>query len=170
MGLAARIVQRKGKAPRVAYRWDPETDILTGAVKGASLGKNEGLTGSVELEGGDGSFILLDVQGGTISGVEVVVWPDVRTVASLQLPAAADADVVLPGKPAASGVDAVEVDAALAIETNPTESVFRVRVGPARKAEAARVAEGLIVEVDERGEVAGLWLTDVPPFPAEDGS
>lgn len=167
MGLGARVVERKGRVPRITYRWDPETDILTGAVEGGG-GKNSGLTGSVELEGGDGSFILLDVSGGAICGVEVVVWPDVRTVAALQPPATVrEGEVMLPTRRSQPSVAAVEVDTALTIETNPAESVFHVRVGPARRHEVVRVADGLLVEVDEQNEIAGLWLTDVPPFPAE---
>jgi uncharacterized protein YuzE len=170
MGLRARVVERSGKLPKIAYRWDPETDILTGSIKAAAKPTDaEGLTGSVELEGADGSFILLDVQGGAIRGVEVVVWPDVRTVQSLQGPAAArEGEVVLPQQKSASGVDAVEVDTSLTIETNPSESVFRVRLGPARRVETVRVADGLLVEVDEKGEFAGLWLTEVPPFPVDE--
>ena len=63
---------------------------------------------------------------------------------------------------------AVEVDTPLTIDTNADESVFRVRVGAARKVAAVRVAEGLVVEVDERQEIAGLWLVGVPPFPADE--
>jgi len=169
MGLAAKTIERKGKAPRVAYRWDPETDILTGSVKGGGREREDGLTGSVELEGSDGSFILLDVAGGAIRGVEVVVWPDVRTVQGLQAPAeATEADVVLPTRRSQQGIAAVEVDAPLTIETNPAESVFRVRVGPSRKVEVLRVADGLLVEIDEQQELAGLWLVGVPPFPADE--
>ncbi len=170
MGLAARVIERTGKLPTVSYRWDPETDILTGAVKGGGRDKGQdGLTGSVELEGADGSFVLLDVNGGAIRGVEVVVWPDVRTVQTLRPPADPRAgDVVLPQRKAGAALSAVEVDTALTIETNTAESVFRVRVGPARKVETVHVAEGLLVEVDETGEVAGLWLTGVPPFPADE--
>jgi hypothetical protein len=169
MGLGAKLVARRGKAPRINYRWDPETDILTGSVKGASKDKGDGLTGSVELEGTDGSFILLDVSGGAIRGVEVVVWPDVRTVGSLQPPEQAqEADVVLPGRRSQPSVAAVEVDTPLTIETNAAESVFRVRLGPTRKAVPVRVAEGLLVELDDREELAGLWLVGVPPFPHEE--
>ena len=57
---------------------------------------------------------------------------------------------------------------ALTIETNPAESVFRVRVGPSRKAVPVRVADGLLVELDEQEELAGLWLVGVPPFPNEE--
>src|SRR5882724_2263520 len=111
MGLGAKLVERRGKPPRMAYRWDPETDILTGSVKGSAKDGGDGLTGSVELEGSDGSFILLDVSGGAIRGVEVVVWPDVRTVGSLAPPdRAEEGDVVLPGRRSQPSVAAVEVD------------------------------------------------------------
>ena len=168
MPLGARIVERTSRMPRIGYRWDPETDILTGAIKGGVKG-GAGLTGSVELEGSDGSFILLDVAGGSICGVEVVVWPDVRTVPTLAPPAdAAEGEVVLPTRRSQPTVAAVEVDTALTIETNTAESVFHVRVGPARKIGSVRVADGLLVEVDDQNELAGLWLTNVPPFPADE--
>lgn len=168
MGLTANIVARTGKLPHASWRWDAETDILTGALKGGAKGKG-GLSGSVELEGSDGSFILLDVDGGAIRGVEVVVWPDVRTVASLAPPAdATDGDILLPERKAHVAVAALEVDTPLTIETNTAESVFRVRVGPSRRAQAVRVADGLVLEVDERGELAVLWLTGVPPFPQDE--
>jgi len=167
MGLGARIVDKKGRIPHIAWRWDPETDILTGTVKRQAAKEPAGLNGSVELEGGDGSFVLLDVSGGAIRGVEVVVWPDVRTVPDLTAPAdARHGDVELPGRRSQPSVAAVEVDASLAIDTNASESVFHVRVGPARTVTPIQVADGLLVEVDERAELAGLWLTDVPAFPA----
>jgi uncharacterized protein YuzE len=170
MGLAARVEERAGRPPRISYRWDTETDILTGAVKGTHrAAEGGGLSGSVELEGSDGSFILLDVQDGAIRGVEVVVWPDVRTVQTLQPPGKPRAgDVVLPIRKAGEVLAALEVDTALTIETNPGESVFRIRVGPSRRVEAVHVADGLLVEVDEKGEIAGFWLTGVPPFPADE--
>ena len=167
MGLAGRVVERSGRVPHISYKWDAETDILTGSIKSGRK-KPGGLTGSVELEGSDGSFILLDVAGGTICGVEVVVWPDVRT-ASLTVPAQVDeGDVTLPTRRSQPSVAAVEVETVLAIETNAAESLFHVRLGPARKARAVRVADGLLVEVDEQEELAGLWLLDVPPFPADE--
>lgn len=167
MGLGARIVDKKGRVPHIAWRWDPETDILTGAVKRSAAKGTPGLNGSVELEGGDGSFVLLDVAGGAIRGVEVVVWPDVRTVPDLAAPSdARHGDVELPGRRSQPSVAAVEVDASLAIDTNSSESVFHVRVGPSRSVTPIQVADGLVVEVDEHEELAGLWLTEVPAFPA----
>ncbi len=168
MGLGARIVEKKGRVPHIAWRWDAETDILTGTVKRAAAKTAAGLNGSVELEGGDGSFVLLDVAGGAIRGVEVVVWPDVRTVPDLAAPVGArHGDVELPsGRRSQPSVAAVEVDALLAIDTNASESVFHVRVGPTRATAPIQVADGLVVEVDEHQELAGLWLTEVPAFPA----
>jgi len=166
MGLGARIVERKGRTPHIAWRWDPETDILTGAVKRTAGKDAPGLTGSVELEGSDGSFVLLDVHGGKIRGVEVVVWPDVRTVPGLVPPdGAKPGDVELPGRRSQPAVAAVEVDASLSIDADPDESVFHVRVGPVRPVTSVRVADGLAVDVDEEEEVAALWLSLVPPFP-----
>jgi hypothetical protein len=167
MGLAGRVVERTGRVPQISYRWDAETDILTGAIKSGRK-KAGGLTGSVELEGSDGSFILLDVSGGAICGVEVVVWPDVRTAQLAPPSAVEEGDVMLPTRRSQPSVAAVEVDASLTIETNASESVFHVRVGPARRTKAVRVADGLLVEVDEEDELAGLWLLDVPPFPADE--
>jgi hypothetical protein len=167
MGLAARVIEKKGRLPHIAWRWDPETDILTGAVKRTVKKGAPGLTGSVELEGADGSFILLDVVAGLIRGVEVVVWPDVRTVPVLAPPAGAKpGEVDLPTRRSQPSVAAVEVDTILAIDTNADESAFHVRLSAARPATSVQVADGLVVEIDEHGEVSGLWLTGVPAFPA----
>jgi hypothetical protein len=166
MGLGARIIEKKGRLPQIAWRWDPETDILTGALKRAVKKGAPGLTGSVELEGADGSFILLDVVAGLIRGVEVVVWPDVRTTPALTPPAdAKPGDVELPTRRPQSAVAAVEVDTILAIDTDADESVFHVRLSAVRPVTSVQVADGLIAEIDEHDELAGLWLTGVPAFP-----
>src|SRR2546428_3137349 len=85
MSFETRIEPLDGKLPKVSYRWDPETDILSVACKGVA--KASGLNGTVDLEGDDGSFVLLDVAGGVLRGVEVVSWPDdVRTPHTLAVP------------------------------------------------------------------------------------
>ena len=165
MHFEARVEPLEGKLPKVTYQWDPETDILSVAFKGG--GKAGGLNGTVDLEGEDGSFVVLDVAGGTLRGVDVVSWPDdVRTVAGLASPEAMrEARVVFPSRRSQPGVAAVEVDTALVVEKNPTESVFHIRVGRARPAAVLRVADRLLVEVDKQSRLVGLWLLDVPPFP-----
>jgi len=59
----------------VEYRWDADTDILTDAERRCP---GTGMSGSVEIEGSDGSWLIFDVSGGRIAGLEVAVWPDVR--------------------------------------------------------------------------------------------
>ena len=126
-----------------------------------------GLNGTVDLSGADGSFVVIDVAGGCLRGVDVVAWPDdVRTTAELAPPTAAkDGRVVFPSRRSQPGVAAVEVDTALTVEKNPAESVFHLRVGRSRPVIVVRVADRLLVEVDKQARIAGLWFVDVPPFP-----
>ena len=100
-------------------------------------------------------------------GVDVVTWPDdVRTVASLAPPSATkEGQVTFPGRRSQPGVSAVEVDTALTVDKNETESVFHIRVGRQRTATVVRVADHMLVEVDKQSRIAGLWLLEVPPFP-----
>src|SRR2546422_1803985 len=85
MNFEARIEPLDGRLPKVSYHWDPETDILSVACKGA--GKASGLNGTVDLEGNDGSFVVIDVAGGCLRGVDVVTSPeDIRTLDTLDIP------------------------------------------------------------------------------------
>src|SRR5256886_16464405 len=74
MSFETRIEPLDGKLPKVSYRWDPETDILSVACRGVA--RAGGLNGTVDLEGDDGSFVLLDVAGGGLRGGEGGGWPD----------------------------------------------------------------------------------------------
>jgi len=165
MHFEARIEPLNGKLPKVTYRWDPETDILTVACKGVP--KGNGMNGTVDLEGGDGSFVVIDVAGGSLRGVDVVTWPDdVRTVASLQVPEASkEGQVTFPDRRSEPGIAAVEVDTPLTVDKNQNESVFHIRIGRQRPATVVRVADHMLVEVDKQSRIAGLWLLEVPPFP-----
>jgi len=165
MQFEAKIEPLEGKLPKVSYRWDPETDILSLSCKGVV--KGSGLNGTVDLEGADGSFVVIDVAGGALRGVDVVSWPDdVRTVESLAVPDdAKSAAVVFPGRRSQPDVAAVEVDTSLTVERNQNESVFHIRVGRSRPSTVVRVADHLLVELDKQSRLVGLWLLDVPPFP-----
>ncbi|OLC87647.1 MAG: hypothetical protein AUG85_05805 [Gemmatimonadetes bacterium 13_1_20CM_4_66_11] len=165
MHFEARIEPLTGKLPKVSYRWDPETDILTVACKGVP--KGNGMNGTVDLEGGDGSFVVIDVAGGAMRGVDVVTWPDdVRTIASLKPPEASkEGQVTFPGRRSQPGIAAVEVDTALTVDKDQAESVFHIRVGRQRPATIVRVADHMLVEIDKQSRIAGLWLLHVPPFP-----
>ena len=126
--MDARIEPLSGALPSINWRWDSETDILSGAFKGNR--KSGGLTGSVELTDAEGSVAVLDVNNGVICGLDVVVWPEVVPVRELQVPAKlTDGRVVLPARPSRPGVASLEVDTSLSVQTNPLESVFISRSG-----------------------------------------
>jgi hypothetical protein len=168
MHYETKIEPLGGKLPKAAYTWDTETDILSVACKGAA--KGTGLNGTVDLQGDDGSFVVIDVAGGVLRGLDVVSWPDdVRVVADLAAPGGAkDGRVVLASRRSQPGIAAVEVDTALTVEQNGNESTFHIRVGRARPAAVVRVADHLLVEVDAKSRLVGLWLLEVPPFPNVD--
>jgi len=165
MDFEARIEPLGGKLPKASFHWDPETDILSVGCKGVA--KANGLNGTVDLSGADGSFVVIDVVSGCLHGVDVVTWPDdVRTVPVLATPTdMKDGRVVFPSRQSQPGIAAVEVDTALTVEKNAAESIFHLRFGRPRPATVVRVADLLLVEVDKRARIAGLWFLDVPPFP-----
>jgi hypothetical protein len=164
MAFSAKVEKLDGKLPKIVYKWDSETEILSGQFKGGR--KSGGLTGSVDLQGAEGSFVVLDVLSGVVRGLEVVVWPEIAVVEGLQAPEPKlSGQLVMPSRTSQPGVAAVEVDTHLSAEKRSDESVIHLRVGPARKVDVIQLADGLMAEVDPQGNVAGLWLTGVPPFP-----
>ena len=169
MHFETRIEPLRGKLPKVTYRWDPETDILTVACKGASGSgaKGRGMNGTVDLEGGDGAFVVIDVAAGTMRGLDVVTWPeDVHTLAQLAPPEVdKDGQVLFPDRRSQPGVAAVEVDTAITVDKNQQESIFHIRVGAKRPVTVVRIGDNLLVEIDKQSRLAGLWLLEVPPFP-----
>ena len=163
--MEARVEPLTGALPAIGWRWDPETDILSGGFKGNR--KSGGLTGTVELTDAEGSVAVLEVNNGVICGLDVVVWPEVATRTELNVPAQlTDGRVVLPAGGSRSAVSSVEVDTTLSVETNAAESTFHLRIGPRRRVEVVRAADNFYVEVDQQGGLAGFWMTNVPPFSA----
>ena len=58
-------------------------------------------------------------------------------------------------------------DAMLALQevADATERNFHFRLGKPRDSRTVRVARNLLVDVDEKCRIAGLWLLNVPPCP-----
>ena len=166
MSLEVRLEEiREDELPPVDYRWDRDTEILTATLRPS--GVSEGLSGSVDIQGPDGAWLMLEVSGGRLASVEVAVWPDVQSVESLTLPvAAAAARLRVPSRPSQPGVAAVEVDTAIRAVADRAEKTIHFRIGPQRPSRPLHVAHDLFVEVDARSRLSGLWLLNVPPFPA----
>ena len=165
MNVAVHLEPFTGDVSTVAYRWDTDTDILTARLEDAA--PREGMSGSVELEGADGSWLILDVAAGRISGVEVAVWPDVHKHRSLAPPTAIeDALVLIPSPPSQSGIASLEVSTPLMAEADDDERVIHFRVGARRNVRTVRLGRDLLLDVDPQSRIAGLWLLNVPPFPS----
>ena len=163
MNIDTRVEPLEGRLPTVEWRWDVETDILSGGFR-AALGDG-GQEGSVELSDEEGSVVVLDVAGGVLCGLDVVVWPEVDTVPGLAPPAGARSGrVVLPSQSGWQLESAVEVDTTLSVSATPDEKVVHLRIGGRRDVEVVRVADHLLVELDHKRRLAGFWLTEVPPF------
>lgn len=166
MEIAVHVDAGAVELPAVEYRWDADTDILTATIEAGA--KGHGMSGSVEVEGSDGSWLIFDVSGGRIAGVEVAVWPDVRKVAALAPPAdAAPGLVTIPARASQPGVAALEIDTRLVADADASERTIHFRFGAARTVRAVRAARDLIFDVDDRDRMAGVWLLNVPPFPTD---
>src|SRR5262249_59182601 len=95
--IAVQLGPASETPPEVAYKWDSDTEILSAQL--APGWASQGMSGSVGLEGADGSWLILDVSSGRISGVEIAVWPEVRKLPALSPPSQIeDAHVSIPSR------------------------------------------------------------------------
>jgi len=151
----------------VQYTWDPDTDILSAQRSPRTRG-DDSSSATVGLEGRDGSWLILDVAAGRINGVEVAVWPDVRKLPALHPPSQIeDAEVVLPSGNGKADVASLEMETRLVAEADSDQRNFHFRVWAVRLGRTVRVARDLLVDVDEKNRLSGVWLLNVPPCPTE---
>lgn len=166
MKIAVELQPTTRSSADVEYTWDPDTEILSAQVAPRTNG--DGASGSLGVEGRDGSWLILDVQAGRINGVEVAVWPDVRKLPALNPPThVEDADLFVPSTRTGADVASMELETRLVAESDPTARNFHFRLGKPRDSRTVRVARNLLVDVDDKSRIAGLWLLNVPPAPAD---
>ena len=166
MKIAMQIEPESGAPPAVAYRWDPDTEILIATLDEPDAG--DGVSGTVELQGEDGSWLSLDVAHGRLHSVEVAVWPEVRTLSALRPPPEVETvRVTVPLRRPAGPVANVEVDTPLAAEADASERTIHFRLGRGSGTRTVRIARDLLLDVDAGGRLAGLWLLNVPPLPEQ---
>lgn len=164
MALDVHVLAPGGEPPPLAWRWDAETDILSGGFR-PEVGQ-AGYTGTVELNDEEGSIAVLDIAGGVLCGLDVVVWPERVVLDELVVPVAARGGLlVVPSRTARRGVAALEFDTTLSVSVDPSERIFHLRIGTRRPVEPIRVADKLLAEVDAAHRLAGFWLEQVPPQP-----
>lgn len=162
MSVAVRVEPLSGAPSEVEYRWDTDTDILTANLRAHVV--SEGASGSMEIEGIDGSWLILDLTGGSVHGVEVAVWPEVRKRSALAPPTEVTEGRIMVGG-SDGGIAAIEMNTALAAEADETERTIHFRLGGMRQTKTVRIARDILIDVDGRDRIAGVWLLGVPPFP-----
>jgi hypothetical protein len=162
MAVQTTITDATQPLPPFDFHWDVETEILAGRHPVEATG--DGFTVTWELESPTGAVVVLETEGGVLCGIEVVVWPDVDRVPQLVAPhGVATARVGLVPPEGAAGL--IEIETPIGAEATASETLIHVRFGVAG-AQTVRVAENLLVSVDEVGHLAGLWLLDLPLFPS----
>ena len=165
MKIAVQVQPANGSPQKVEYRWDPDTEILSAQLLPPA--KGEGMSGSVGLEGSDGSWLILDVAAGRINGVEIAVWPDVRKMPTLAPPSKVeDAGIVVPSRRSQPDIASLESTTRLLAESDAAQRNFHFRVGKPRETRTIRLAADLLLDLDEKSQISGLWLLNVPPAPA----
>jgi hypothetical protein len=152
-------------APEVAYKWDPDTEILSAQLSPAVAGN--GMSGSVGLEGSDGSWLILDVNAGRISGVEIAVWPDIRRLPALSPPSQIeDVNVSIPSRRSQPNIASMETTTRMIAEADAAQRNFHFRLGKPKLTRTIRLARDVLLDVDDKSQITGLWLLNVPPGPA----
>ncbi len=165
MKIPIQVEPNGGPSPTVEYRWDPDTEILSAQLKPKASG--EGMSGSVELEGSDGSWLILDLNAGRINGVEVAVWPDVHLRNALAPPGAIeDGTVLVPSRRSQPDVASLEIETPMRAEADESERNFHFMLGKQQKIRTVRFARDLLLDIDGSNNLVGLWLLNVPPFPS----
>jgi hypothetical protein len=165
VNIAVQLEPRADKTPRVKYTWDADTEILSAHLKPGADGA--GLSGSVGLEGSDGSWVILDVNGGRINAVEIAVWPEVQQRTALDVPAnVEEAAVLIPAARSSREIRSVEVATSLVAEADAARRTIHFRLGKPSGTRAIRLATDILLDVDAQNRVAGLWLLNVPPCPS----
>jgi hypothetical protein len=164
--IPVRLDPPSGTTPEVAYRWDTDTEILSAQL--AQIAGGDGMSGSVGLEGSDGSWVILDVADGRINGVEIAVWPDVQQSPAFQMPSKIeDAHVVLPAASSTVSISSFESTTRVTAEADAAQRNFHFKVGSGRGARTVRLGRDLLLDVDDKSHISGLWLLNVPPGPLQ---
>ena len=164
MKIAVQLEPGSPESPaEVAYKWDPDTEILSAQLSPASGG--EGMSGSVGLEGSDGSWLILDVNAGSHQRRRD------RRVARRPEAARAVAAVARSRTSTSSFRRAARSRTSrrwrwrthLIAEADQAQRNFHFRLGKPKLTRTIRLARDVLLDVDDKSQISGLWLLNVPP-------
>jgi hypothetical protein len=145
----------------VSYRWDPPTGILSTRL--AHRVPHGAPQSQFALAGRDGAWITLELSGDRLTGVDVVIWPQLREVPQLVPPMTEPLGLSWRRLAAAPQVRALS--APLAADVAFERGLVRLRVVGRRVARTVREARDVCIDLDAAGTFAGVWLCNVPPCP-----
>src|SRR3954466_12322627 len=143
VNIAVQLEPRSDRPPTVEYNWDSDTEILSAHLKPGS--ESSGLSGSVGVEGTDGSWLILDVNGGRINAVEVAVWPEVQQRATLSVPQSVEEHAILiPAARSSREVRSGEVATNISAESDLGRKNIHFRMGSPRQTRTVRLASDIL--------------------------
>ncbi len=164
MTITTQMVPVDSELPTMSFRWDSNTEILAGKMTIRSGTSSHSRT--MELGGSHGSYLSLDLIDDVIAGLEVVVWPEGEVVDRLEAPTVNGRGMlkVIDG---GSGNDpaVVELGRPLSCLRTVDESTVYLRLSGTESKKVVAVADNLLAEVGPDGQLAGIWLLNVPRFP-----
>lgn len=166
MNITMQVEPLASDPAAVEYRWDTDTAILIANFGNGARDGAQGMSGSIELAGQDGSWLILDVQHGCLQGIEVAVWPDVTRVPSLQPPEHIDTGhLSVSAEQPKDGVALLQVDTTIIAESDNDEQTVHFTIGSTRQGHTLRVARDVLVDLGDQCAIQGIWLLNVPRFP-----
>lgn len=162
--LVMDIISLGGPLPQLTWAWEVETGILSGSFMPEANGI--GIGGPVQVSGEDGALMLLNFIDGLFSGIDLVICPALENLPILQAPSSAETGRVIVDQRRYKQTDIpVEQDAGIRIHTDPEESTWHLTFAGIHATSVVRVADRMLVELDQTRQFAGLWLEEVPPMP-----
>ncbi|HEX5436269.1 MAG TPA: hypothetical protein VFW98_03870 [Gemmatimonadaceae bacterium] len=168
MKISIQVIPSADEPAAVEYRWDTDTAILIASFGNGTTNGAEGMTGSIEFAGQDGSWLILDVQHGAIGSVEVAVWPDVRRSPTLNLPSdVEDAQLIVQTRQQGAAVTLAQTNTMVIAESDAEEQTIHFRLGSSHAVRTVRAARDVLIDLSDRHTIRGIWLLNVPRFPGD---
>lgn len=177
-----------GRPRSVVYQWDEETELLAArlmsrescATTGEASRTGSAMrshaassgSGSVEVEGLDGSWLTFEVNAGRIDSIAVAVWPRVLRRSAMQPPTtAAHVREAVRVDSRGQAIATLEVSASIVARVDESSGVVHLSMSRAsrvserrlRGGAAMQIASDVLLEVDSSGRLAEVWLLNVPP-------
>jgi hypothetical protein len=76
--------------------------------------------------------------------------------------------VTVPGRKSQPDIASVEMAArTIMAEADQGGKNFHFRMGKSRETRTIRIGKDLLLDLDEKSQISGLWLLNVPPCPGD---